>query len=137
MAVSVKIEGIDDVKRFLRRKHKEIFDAGADVIDEHSDKVLTSAKSKINSISGETAASLKKKVEKTKNAVVSRVGTIDATKEECIRANSLEYGHAAPNDRGGVKIVEEHPFERPALAEDKRSFVHDMKQRIQDVADRS
>jgi hypothetical protein len=29
--------------------------------------------------------------------------------------NAIEYGHAAPGDAGGVKIVEERPYIRPAF----------------------
>jgi hypothetical protein len=142
--LTVKVEGIDSVEKFLKRKRQEIFSAGAEVVNEYIKRVLASAKSKIHHISGETAASLDHNVWKYTNTAVGKAGTIKATKEECIRANSLEYGHALPGggkdsgvkEKNVVKTVKPHPFMRPALAEIKTPFKRDMQKAIQDVADR-
>jgi hypothetical protein len=141
--VTVKLEGIENVRKFFNEKRKEVIDGGERVIKRHMKKIETSAKSKIRNISGETADSIKAEVDgKGKDFVVAKVGTLGGTKEEAIRANSLEYGHASPGKgkdsgtRHPVKTTPEHPFIRPAIDEDKNSFKADMKTEIQKVIEK-
>jgi hypothetical protein len=147
--ITIKLEGITNISKLFDEKGRQIIDGGEKVIKQHMDKVLNSARSKIHSVSGETAESLKAKVSaKRKTYVTAEIGTIDGTKEEAIRANSLEYGHAFPGqgrDSIGVRkskqakssgSVPAHPFIRPAIDEDKRAFKTDMKNEIQKVIER-
>ena len=137
MQITIKLEGVQNLEKLWAKKRKEIIDGGERVIKQHNQKILQSAKSKIHHISGETAASLKAEVVlKGQGVVVSRIGTLGGTKEEAIRANSLEYGHAAPGNAGGVKVVPPYPFMRPATEEDRSLFKKDMKNEIQRVIEK-
>lgn len=149
MQVTVKLEGIQSVSKLFDEKGKQIIEGGEKVIRQHMEKVLNSARSKIHNISGETAASLKAKVDgKGKTFVVAQIGTLGGTREEAIRANSLEYGHAFPGqgkDSIGLRkskkakssgSVPAYPFIRPAIDEDKNSFKADMKSEIQKIIER-
>jgi hypothetical protein len=145
---TVRIEGIENVTKFFEQKSREIIDEGQRVEEKHMNKILDSARSKINNISGETANSLKAKITaKSKTFVVAEIGTLGGTKEEAIRANSLEYGHALPGrgrDTVGKRAwksgknqedVPAQPFIRPAIDEDKNAYRLDMKKGIQKVCD--
>jgi hypothetical protein len=122
--ITVKVEGADKLKKILREK----------VMDQHMDKQLSAARSKIHHISGETAASLKVKFDlKGKGALVGRIGAFDCTAEEAIRANSLEYGHAAKGNSRGPKVVPAYPFLRPALYEDERAYKRDLREAVRKV----
>ena len=147
--ITIKLEGIESISKLFDEKGRQIIDSGEKVIRRHMGKVLNSARSKIHNISGETAESLKAKVSaKRKTFVTAEIGTIDGTKEEAIRANSLEYGHAFPGqgkDSVGARkskqakssgSVPAYPFIRPAIDEDKRTFKADMKSEIQKVIER-
>jgi hypothetical protein len=149
MQINVKLEGITDVSKFFNEKGNQVIQGGEKVIRRHMDKILNSAKSKINSKSGETARTLKAKVTaKGKTFVVAEIGTLSGTKEEAIRANSLEYGHAFPGqgkDSIGLRkskqakksgSVQAHPFIRPAIDEDKRPYKHDMQTEINKIIER-
>jgi hypothetical protein len=131
--ITIKVEGIEELKKALTEKRNEVLDTGEKVIKEHMDKQLRAARSKIHNISGETANSLSAKVDlKGLSAIVARVGAFDSA-EDAIRANSLEYGHAAPNNRGGAKIIPAHPFLRPALYEDEKIYKRDLREAIRRV----
>jgi hypothetical protein len=138
MQVTIKLDGVNNIYKVFNRKRTKIIEAAQRAEEEVSQSILQSAKSKIQSISGETAASLDARlVHKSKTAVVSKIGTLDGTKEECVRANSLEYGHAAPGEgkdsgvKNPVKTVPAHPFVRPAIKEHKAKFKRKMKEAIQ------
>jgi hypothetical protein len=129
--ITIKIEGADKLKQILQEKRNDVLAAGEKVISQHMDKQLSAAKSKIHHISGETAASLKVKFDlKGKGALVGRIGAFDCTAEEAIRANSLEFGHAAKGNSRGPKIVPAYPYLRPALYEDERAYKRDLREAI-------
>jgi hypothetical protein len=134
--ITVKLEGIPSVQKFLKEKRKEIFDAGFEVIDRHADKQLSTAKGKIKNKTGRMASILKKESWKYTNSAGSKIGPLGASKEDAIAWNSYEYGHAAPGKAGGVKVVQGSKVLRSTIAEDKSSFKRDIQKAIQDVADR-
>lgn len=134
--VTIKLEGVKELHKILEQKRGEIIEAGEKTIKDHMDKQLVSARANIHSISGETAASLSAKIDgKSDNFVVGKVGAFDSA-EDAIRANSLEFGHAAPNQAGGAKVVPAHPFLRPAVDEDEKSYKKDFRKAIKDAIEK-
>jgi 6-phosphogluconate dehydrogenase (decarboxylating) len=131
--VTIKVEGIKDLKKFLQIKGDKVMAAGEAVIKDHLNKQLSLAKANIHNVSGETASSLSAKIDgKSQSYVVGKVGAFNSA-EDAIRANSLEFGHAAPNKAGGVKLTPAHPFLRPAIDSDKKLFKKDFKAAIKKV----
>lgn len=141
-SVTIKLEGITSFSQMSTETKRDVVIAGGSVIKQHCTKIQNMTRSKINNITGETGATIKTKVEDGKNYSVGKIGTIDATKEEAIRFNSLEYGHAAPGkgkDSGiskPVKVVAPRPTLRPSIDEDKSSFKKDMESNIKTVVER-
>ena len=128
--ITIKIDGMEKLKKALKEKRNDIVDVGEEVIKEHMQKQLSSARSKIHNRSGETSASLSAKIDlKSNSAIVARIGAFDSA-DDAIRANALEFGHAAPNNRGGIKIVPAHPFLRPAMYEDEKEYKRDLREAI-------
>lgn len=96
MRVAIKLEGIEDMRKFFKEYTLKIIPAAEKGIKQGMHMVCLSAKAKIHNISGETAASLGEIIDgKGKSFVVGHVGTLGQSKEACIRANALEYGHAS------------------------------------------
>lgn len=143
MQISVKIDGIENIKKYFDDKNRQVIQAGQIVINEHMNKILNMAKSKIKHISHETEQSLKAKIDGVgKTYVVAHIGTLGASKNAAIRANSLEYGHAFPargkdtigktawKSGGNQKDVAPKAFIRPSLEEDRRQYKRDMEKEI-------
>jgi len=132
--VTIKLEGIPNLKKLLKEKNTQIIDGGQNVIERHNQRIINLAKSKIKSKTGEMASLLKSKIDgKSKTYVVSHVGPYDATKEQAIAWNSYEYGHAAPGKAGGTKVVAGSKVLRSSIKEDKASFKADMKAEIKSI----
>jgi hypothetical protein len=131
--LTIKIEGVDNLSRFLDSQNDKILEKTHVVMRRHAEKQLIDARSRINGITGETARSLRVlEVWKAKKSTGFRVGPNPADVEAIIRAQALEYGHAAKNDKGGIKIVPAHPFLRPAFDADKRKTKDDLKKAVQE-----
>jgi hypothetical protein len=132
--ITIKLDGIQDVHKLFKEKGEGIIGAGQRVIEEHNKKIIALTVSKIKNKTGEMASLLKSKVNsKGRNYVAASVGTLDATKEQAIAWNAYEYGHAAPGDAGGTKIVQGSKVLRSSVDEDKASFRNDMKIEIKKV----
>jgi HK97 gp10 family phage protein len=116
MQVAIKLEGIEDMRKFFQEYSLKIIPAAEKGIKTGMNLILNSAKGHINNISGETAESLKAAIDgKGKSFVVGHIGTLGATRDECIRANSLEYGHAGPGQ--GIDAAREERRQRIAGGE--------------------
>ena len=134
MQVSIKLEGVENIHKLFVEKGTKIIAGGEKIIAKHMNTVLQNTRSKIKNRTGQMGSILKARIDgKGKNFVVAQMGTLDASKEEAIAWNSYEYGHAAPNDAGGVKIVQGSGVMRTSLEEDKKSFKNDMQKEIQSV----
>lgn len=111
MRVAIKLEGVEDMRKFFREYTLKVIPAAEKGIRQGMNMILVSARSHINNISGETARSLGAAIDgKGKTFVVSHIGTLGETKEANIRANSLEYGHATAGR--GIDAAREDRRER-------------------------
>jgi HK97 gp10 family phage protein len=151
--VTVKLEGIENVRKFFDEKRKEVIEAGERAVKKRMNIIKLAAKGKFiagtNTAkafkdndppqyqTGELMGAIKAKVDgKGKTHVVAHVGVLDADKELAIKANAVEFGHASPGKAGGFKTTPAHPFIRPAIDENKKNFVNDMKTEIQKVIEK-
>jgi len=146
--VSISTSDIKAVIQELEKWGKKLGDGMEAPTKRGMDIIAKKAKNKIHNISGETAASIKTKIDgKGRNYVVGHIGTIDGTKEEAIRANSLEFGHSHPGEgrdsfgkqqwtsdrEGGADRVEAHPFIRPALKGSRRVVTAEYEKEIRKI----
>jgi hypothetical protein len=134
--ITIKLEGVENLSKFLDSQNEKILSEVENVMKDHGERQLADARSRINNISGETARSLRVisvwKGEKTTGCMV---GPDPNSIPAIIRARSLEYGHAAKNNKGGAKVVPAHPFLRPAFDSDKRKAKSDIKKAVQAIVD--
>jgi HK97 gp10 family phage protein len=146
--VSISASDIKAVIQELEKWGKKLGDGMEDPTKRGMEIIAKKAKNKIHNISGETAASIKTKIDgKGKNYVVGHIGTIGGTKEEAIRANSLEFGHAYPrkgrdslgkrewtsNREGGEGNVKAYPFVRPALKGSRRVVTAEYEKEVRKI----
>jgi hypothetical protein len=141
--ITIKLDNVKDVAKFYQKKKAEIR-AGAERVEErNAPRTLALIRSKIHNITKETRSSYNVgKVYKTNASVSIVVGTMGGTKNDAIRALSLEYGHAAPKRGKDSKFkkpskdVPAHPHVRPAVDETKKPFVSDMRQELNKICDK-
>jgi hypothetical protein len=134
--ITIKLEGVESLSKFLESQNDKILNEVENVMAQHAERQLADARSRINSISGETAKSLRViSVWKGKKTTGCMVGPDPNSLPAIIRARSLEYGHAAKNNKGGTKIVPAHPYLRPAFESDKRKAKADIKTTVQKIID--
>jgi hypothetical protein len=136
MQVSIKLENKESFIKMKEAIVPQIIKEGELVIEKHISIIINDARSKIKERTGKMASLLKGKIDgKGRGYVVARIGTLGATREDAIAFNAYEYGHAAPNDAGGVKIVQGKRVLKNSLQDDKKPFREDMSKMVKRVCD--
>jgi hypothetical protein len=116
LRVAIKLEGIEDMRKFFQEYTLKVIPAAKNGIETGMNMILRSARAHIHSISGETADSLGAAIDgKGKTFVVAHIGTLGQSKEAVIRANALEYGHALAGQ--GIDAARADRRERIAAGE--------------------
>jgi hypothetical protein len=153
MQSSIKLEGTEEVFKNLRKYGEKVSKAneaaakrGSKVILEEMEDNIGKGKPYPEWITGELENSIKSKIDGVgKTFAVAHIGTLDATKEQAIIANSVEYGHAFPyqgRDRNKKKHAENkaagnrvkaYPFARPAIKAKKYKVRKIYKQELQKI----
>lgn len=137
MAMTVKLEGTKDVIKNLNKYRDKAKKARLKTIKKTARLVTMTARNNIgrggqfpSSRTGELKSLIKWKIDgHGEGYTVAHVGVLDdATKEQAIKANSVEYGHALPGGgkdskvRNPIKHVPAHPFLRPAKDKHKKTI---------------
>jgi len=154
MQSTVKLEGMEEVFKNLRKYGDKVSKANEAAAKRGSQVVLEEIWDNIGKgapypewITGELENSIKSKIDGVgKTFAVAHIGTLDATKEQAIIANSVEYGHAFPGQGRDVIGKTEHskskmsenrvkayPFARPAIKSSKRKVNKIYKEELQKI----
>jgi HK97 gp10 family phage protein len=153
MQSSVKLEGMEEVFKNLHKYGKKVKQANEVAVKRGSEVILHKAWDNIGKgdpypewITGELENSIKAKVDGVgETYAVAHIGTLEATKEQAIIANSVEYGHAFPyqgRDRNKKKHAENkatgnrvkaYPFMRPAIKSTKQKAAKIYKEELQKI----
>ncbi|HYH05379.1 MAG TPA: HK97-gp10 family putative phage morphogenesis protein [Bacillota bacterium] len=140
MNSKVNIDGMDEVLKNLQKYGQEVKKANKQAVEHGAKMIVEAAKDNIGKggpfpewITGELENLIKYKVDGVGNTyAVAHIGTIGASKEQAIKANAVEYGHAKRGQGRGVigkkawKVintagkVKEKPYLRPALKSSKK-----------------
>ena len=150
----IKLEGTEEVFKNLRKYGEKVSKANEAAAKRGSKVILEEMWDNIGKgdpypewITGELENSIKSKIDGVgKTYAVAHIGTIGATKEQAIIANSVEYGHAFPyqgRDRIGKRKhseskaadnrVKAYPFARPAIKAKKYKVRKIYKQELQKI----
>jgi HK97 gp10 family phage protein len=152
---SVSIEGIEEVLKNFKKYGEKVKQANKTTAERGSQVILEEIWDNIGKgspypewITGELENSMEAKIDGIgKTFAVAHIGTLSATKEQAIIANSVEYGHAFPglgrdsigkwqwtSDReGGEDRVKAYPFARPAIKSSNRKVNKIYKEELQKI----
>src|SRR4030066_2195026 len=128
MPFSYKIEGVEDIRKALEGKEKEVEEVFIRDLDEGADIVIVSAKSKVHNISGHLSASI------NKNEVRGKDGKFDIyvgiEKNEFFLKEDRYYPRFVEK---GTSRAEAHPYLRPALNENKAQIIRNIESDLKEV----
>lgn len=123
--VRIKLEGVGDVQRKLKECRGEISGSLPELVYTSAVRTQINARSRIVNRSGELYREVKINYDGGGDGyAVAHVG-VKADSDNArlaIKTNSVEYGHAAPGNSRGVKVVPAHPFMRPAIKYERNLF---------------
>lgn len=153
----IKIQGMEELRRNLKKYGEKVSKANEIAAEKGAEVILHEAWDNIGKgkpypewITGELENSIKSKIDGVrKDSAIAHIGTLGATREQAIKANSVEYGHAFPgmgrdnknigkrkhaeNKAKGIGRVKAYPFMRPAIKSTKRRVVKIYKSELQKI----
>jgi len=137
--VGIKLNGVEEVKKKMQECQMEISGALPSLVYESALRTQSLARSKVNSRSGQIRREIKVTFDgANKNYAVAHVG-IKAESGDAklaIKVNSLEYGHAAPGNARGVKVVRARPFMRPSIKYERSLFKQNVETKFKEILDK-
>ena len=128
MAFSFKIEGLDDIQKAFEEKRKEAEEIFKKDINEGADTVISSAKSKVHSISGDLADAINKNEVREKNGIIDIYVGIE--KNENFSKEDKYYPRFVEK---GTSHAKAHPYLRPALNENKAQILSNIESDLKET----
>jgi hypothetical protein len=121
----IRLEGLDQLHKDLEKVNKSMFEFLLPAAKKGAQ--IQKLRMKANAPKGEgelmSGIDSEAKEIKSKRTVIIDTGVIknpSGKKDFFAKAASVEYGHAAPGDAGGVKVAEAKSYQRSALDETKK-----------------
>ena len=129
---SVKIEGLEEVRDLFDTLRREAPEEYKKELQNAGSMIESSAKSKVNSVTGNLKESFRTKEKFTET--IQKVSVI-AGGTKAPHAHLVEYGHRQVTSKGEVVgDVPAHPFLRPAFEQHKEALVKRLTEAIERLA---